>query len=156
MENSYIVSFLLLVPLVGAFLLLFLNKEKTSLIKYFGLAISLIVFVISLIMYFKFDLSNSNFQFNDKIQWIDNLNISYHVGVDGLSLLLVLLTTFITPLTLILSWSSIKMKVKEFTFFMLILEVGMLGVFVSVDLSSFTFVPVVGEMTLPVACPQNS
>ncbi len=137
MENSYLVSILLLVPLAGAFLLLFIDKEKTTVIKYFGLAIALIVFVISLILYFKFDSSNPNFQFNDKIKWIDNLNISYHVGIDGLSLLLVLLTTFITPLTLISSWSSIQKKVKEFTFFMLILEVGMLGVFVSIDLFLF-------------------
>ena len=137
MENSYLVSFLLLAPLVGAFLLLFIDKEKTTLIKYFGLAIALIAFVISLILYFKFDASNPNFQFNDKIKWIDNLNISYHVGIDGISLLLVLLTTFITPLTLISSWSSIQKKVKEFTFFMLILEVGMLGVFVSIDLFLF-------------------
>ncbi len=137
MENSYLVSILLLAPLVGGFFLLFIDKEKTSLIKYFGLAVTLIAFVISLILYFKFDSSNPNFQFNDKIQWIDNLNISYHVGIDGLSLLLVLLTTFITPLTLISSWSSIQKKVKEFTFFMLILEVGMLGVFVSVDLFLF-------------------
>ena len=137
MENSYLVSFLLLAPLVGAFLLLFIDKEKTTVIKYFGLAIALIAFVISLILYFKFDASNPNFQFNDKIKWIDNLNISYHVGIDGISLLLVLLTTFITPLTLISSWSSIQKKVKEFTFFMLILEVGMLGVFVSIDLFLF-------------------
>ena len=137
MENSYLVSILLLAPLVGGFFLLFIDKEKTSLIKYFGLAVTLVAFVISLILYFKFDSSNPNFQFNDKIQWIDNLNISYHVGIDGLSLLLVLLTTFITPLTLISSWSSIQKKVKEFTFFMLILEVGMLGVFVSVDLFLF-------------------
>ncbi len=137
MENSYLVSFLLLAPLVGAFLLLFIDKEKTNVIKYFGLAIALIAFVISLILYFKFDASNPNFQFNDKIKWIDNLNISYHVGIDGISLLLVLLTTFITPLTLISSWSSIQKKVKEFTFFMLILEVGMLGVFVSIDLFLF-------------------
>ncbi len=137
MENSYLVSFLLITPLIGALLLLFIDKQKTAAIKYLGLAFTLIAFIISLVLYFNFDASNSNFQFTHKIQWIDNLNISYNVGIDGLSLLLVLLTTFITPLTLISSWSSIQKKIKEFTFFMLILEVGMLGVFVSIDLFLF-------------------
>ena len=81
--------------------------------------------------------ANSEFQFINKIEWIKGLNIHYHVGVDGMSLLLVLLTTFLTPLTLISSWSSIENKVKEFTFFFLMLEVGMLGVFISLDLFLF-------------------
>ncbi len=137
MENSHLITYLLLVPLLGGVLLLFIGNKKENLVRYFGLAVSIITFLISLVIYFSFDLNNPSFQFIHKFNWIENLHISYIVGVDGLSLLLVLLTTFLTPLTLISSWSSIQKKVKEFTFFMLMLEVGMLGVFVSLDLFLF-------------------
>lgn len=128
---------MILIPFIGGILLLFVNKEKVNLIKYLGLLFSTIAFVISLIIYFDFDASLSEFQFIYRYNWIENLNISFFVGIDGMSLLLVLLTTFITPLTLISSWSSIEHKVKEFTFFMLLLEVGMLGVFVALDMFLF-------------------
>ncbi|MEJ2616535.1 MAG: NADH-quinone oxidoreductase subunit M [Ignavibacteriaceae bacterium] len=137
MENSHLITYLLLVPLFGGVLLLFIGNKKENLIRYFALAVSIITFLISLVIYFNFDLNNPSFQFVHKFDWIQNLHISYIVGVDGLSLLLVLLTTFLTPLTLISSWSSIQKKVKEFSFFMLMLEVGMLGVFVSLDLFLF-------------------
>ena len=137
MENSHLITYLLFIPLLGGVLLLFIGNKKENLIRYFGLAVSIITFLISLVIYFNFDLNNPSFQFVHKFDWIQNLHISYIVGVDGLSLLLVLLTTFLTPLTLISSWSSIQKKVKEFTFFMLMLEVGMLGVFVSLDLFLF-------------------
>ncbi len=137
MENSHLITYLLFAPLIGGFLLLFIGNKKENLIRYFGLAISILTFIISLIIYFNFDLNNPSFQFIHKFDWIENLHISYNVGIDGLSLLLVLLTTFLTPLTLISSWSNIQKKVKEFTFFMLMLEVGMLGVFVSLDLFLF-------------------
>ena len=137
MGNSHLISYLLLIPLVGGVLLLFFGNKKENLIRYFGLFVSIVTFLISLVIYFSFDLNNPSFQFIHRFEWIENLHISYIVGVDGLSLLLVLLTTFLTPLTLISSWSSIQKKVKEFTFFMLMLEVGMLGVFVSLDLFLF-------------------
>ncbi len=137
MEQSLLLTYLILIPLIGSILLLFIKKEQENFIRYFGVIISTIAFIVSLIVYFQFDSGNSNFQFVDKFEWIKGLNIHYHVGVDGMSLLLVLLTTFLTPLTLISSWSSIESKVKEFTFFFLMLEVGMLGVFVSLDLFLF-------------------
>jgi NADH-quinone oxidoreductase subunit M len=137
METSSLTTYLLLVPFVGSFLLLLIYKGKENLIRYAGLGLSLITFIISLVIFFNFDNQNPEFQLTYKFPWIENLNIFYFVGVDGLSLLLVLLTTFLTPLTLISSWSSIKTRVKEFTFFMLILEVGMLGVFISIDLFLF-------------------
>ncbi|MCU0406309.1 MAG: NADH-quinone oxidoreductase subunit M [Ignavibacteriaceae bacterium] len=137
MEQSYLLTYLLAVPIIGSLLLLFINKEKAQTIKYVGLIVSLIAFIISLIIYFDFNDQSSEFQFVHKVNWISGLNISYHVGIDGLSMLLILLTTFLTPLTLISSWSSIKNKIKEFTFFMLFLELGMLGVFVSLDMFLF-------------------
>jgi len=137
MENNLLLTYLILLPLAGALVLVFINKEKASAIRLTGLIFSTITFIVSLFVYSGFDHSSSDFQFIHKFEWIEGLNISYFVGVDGLSLLLVLLTTFLTPLTLISSWSSIEHKVKEFTFFMLLLETGMIGVFVSLDLFLF-------------------
>ncbi len=137
MENNLLITYLLLIPLVGSVLLLSLPKEKESSIRIFGLIVSLAAFVLSLLLYFRFDSTNAGFQFTQKFIWVEKLNVSYFVGVDGLSLILVLLTTFLTPLTLLSSWKGIQKNVKEFTFFMLMLEVGMLGVFVSLDLFLF-------------------
>ncbi|HSD63899.1 MAG TPA: NADH-quinone oxidoreductase subunit M [Ignavibacteriaceae bacterium] len=137
MENSYLLTYLLFTPAIGAIILLFLGKERENAVRWFGLIVSSLAFIISLIIYLNFDLMKPDFQFIHQFLWIENLNISYKVGIDGLALLLVMLTTFLTPLTLLSSWSSIRKKVKEFTFFMLMLEAGMLGVFVSVDLFLF-------------------
>ena len=137
MEQSYLLTYLLAVPIIGSIIILFIRKDKFQLIKNVGLAVSLIAFIISLLIYFGFDNTSSDFQFVNKFNWIKDLNISYHVGIDGLSMLLILLTTFLTPLTLISSWNGIKHKVKEFTFFMLFLELGMLGVFASLDMFLF-------------------
>jgi len=137
MENSYLLTYLLFTPIAGAIILLFFNKEKENAIRWFGLIVSLAAFIVSLVIYFNFDLTKSGFQFIHQFKWIEKLNISYKVGIDGLALLLLMLTTFLTPLTLLSSWSSINKKVKEFTFFMLMLEAGMLGVFISVDLFLF-------------------
>ncbi len=137
MENNHLISYLLLTPLAGGILLLFINKKKDDLIKYFGFIFSVITFLISLFLYSGYDINKGGFQLIDKFSWIENLHISYHVGIDGISLLLVLLTTFLTPLTLLSSWKAISSRVKEFTFFMLMLEVGMIGVFVSLDMFLF-------------------
>ena len=137
METNQLLSYVLFTPLIGAMLLLVFQREHEQEIRIFGLVISIITFILSLMIFSKFESLNPGFQFVHKIPWIANLNISYHVGVDGLSMLLLLLTTFITPLTLLSSWKSINKKVKEFTFLMLLLEVGMIGVFVSLDLFLF-------------------
>jgi NADH-quinone oxidoreductase subunit M len=141
MENNYLLTYLLFIPIIGSVLVLFFNKNNGNLIRYFGLFVSVAAFVISLVVYFGFDPANPNFQFIHRFNWIGSpdtgLNIAYHVGIDGMSMLLILLTTFITSLTLISSWSSIEKKVKEFTFFMLVLEAGMIGVFASLDLFLF-------------------
>jgi len=137
MEQNLILTYLLLTPIIGSVLVLFFKQEQIKLIRWFGLSISLIAFVISLVVYFSFDQTNSQFQFIHQVIWIKSLNISYHVGVDGISLLLVLLTSFLTPLTLLSTWKAIEKNVKMFTFSMLFLEVGMLGVFISIDIFLF-------------------
>ncbi len=137
MENNHLISYLLLTPLAGGILILLINKNKENFIRYFGFIFSIITFIISLFLYAGYDIAKGGFQLIDKFIWIETLHVSYHVGIDGISLLLVLLTTFLTPLTLLSSWKAITSKVKEFTFFMLMLEVGMLGVFVSLDMFLF-------------------
>ena len=137
MENSYLLTYLLFTPVAGAIILLFFNKNKENAVRWFGLIVSTIAFIISLVIYFNFDASKPGFQFIHQFKWIEKLNISYKVGIDGLAMLLLLLTTFLTPLTLLSSWTGINKRVKEFTFFMLMLEAGMLGVFISIDLFLF-------------------
>ena len=137
MINNYLISFLLAVPLAGAIILLLIKKDKENFVRYFGLLVSCLAFIVSLLLYFSYDTNKGGFQLTEKYMWISNLHISFNVGIDGISLLLVLLTTFLTPLTLLSSWKSINKNIKEFTFFMLLLEVGMIGVFVSLDLFLF-------------------
>ncbi len=135
-QNS-ILTYLLFTPLAGALIVLLLPKNAEKLIRHAALYFSTAAFVISLFVLAAFNSRNGDFQMQAKVDWIPQLHISYFVGIDGISLLLVLLTTFLTPITLFSSWSAIKDRVKEFTFFMLILEFGMLGVFVSLDLFLF-------------------
>ncbi len=137
MENHYILSVLLGIPLLGAFFILALPRHNASLIRWVGLFFSVTTFIVSLILLSKFDKLNALFQFRDEFEWISTLKIYYSVGIDGISLPLLLLTTFLTPITMFSSWSSIQKRVKEFTFFMLLLEVGMIGVFVSLDMFLF-------------------
>ncbi|MBA4405673.1 NADH-quinone oxidoreductase subunit M [bacterium] len=137
MTQNLFLTYLLLTPIIGSVLVLFFKKEQKQLIRWFGLAVSLVAFIFSLIIYFGFNSADPQFQFVHQVIWIKSLNISYHVGVDGISLLLVLLTTFLTPLTLLSTWHAIEKNVKMFTFSMLFLEVGMLGVFISLDIFLF-------------------
>ena len=130
-------TYLLITPIIGSIILLFFKESQAKLIRWFGLTVSIITFILSIIIYAGFNSSSPNFQFAEQVIWIKSLGIGYHVGIDGISLLLLLLTTFITPLTLISSWKSITKKVRMFTFFMLFLEAGMIGVFISLDVFLF-------------------
>jgi NADH-quinone oxidoreductase subunit M len=135
--KHYILTLTIFLPLIGAILLLFINREKKNLLRYFALAVSTLTFILSLGLFFLFRENEIGFQFVTKFLWIKSLNISYYIGIDGISLLLILLTTFLTPLTILSAWESIKTKVKEFLFFFLVLETGMIGVFASLDLFLF-------------------
>lgn len=137
MENSQILTYLLFTPIIGALIILFMKESHAGFIRIFGLVITVFAFAISLFPYFYFDYTNPDFQFLQKITWVESLDISYYVGADGISILLILLTTFITPITLLSSWKSIKKNIKLFTIMMLLLEAGMLGVFISLDVFLF-------------------
>lgn len=131
-----IISILLLIPLIGAIILMVLPREKEKLVKWFAFEIALINFIISIPLYTNFQ-AGGGYQFVEKIAWIPSLNISYHVGIDGLSLFLVLLTTFLSAIGILSSWSAITEQLKEYYALMLFLETAMLGVFVSLDLFLF-------------------
>ena len=129
-----------LVPLVGALLLLVIpnaDGRRDGVIRWITLGISLVAFAITLAVWAWFDAGSAGFQFVERRPWIPAFGIDYYIGVDGISLLLVVLTGFLTPIALLSSWGSIERKVKEFSIFMLALEAAMIGVFISLDLFLF-------------------
>ena len=132
-----ILSAVTFLPVVGAALIFVLPRRREGLVKVTALATSLVTFALSVPLYTRFDASLSDYQFVEQRVWMPTLGVSYHLGVDGISLLLVLLTTFLMPLVLLSSWHSIERRWKEFAITMLLLETGMLGVFVALDLFLF-------------------
>src|SRR6266446_6599800 len=135
--SAALLSVVTFLPAAAGLALLLVPGRRVGTLRVASLAISLITFVLSLPLYFGFDSDNPSYQFEEYRPWMPTLGVSYHVGIDGISLLLVLLTTFLTPLALASAWASIEDRVKEFVATMLVLETGMLGVFVSLDLFLF-------------------
>lgn len=128
----HILTYLLFLPLIGAILVL-LARRSADAARWTGLAVSLVTFVLSLPLFFSYDPNNPAMQFVEKVPWIPALNVQYFIGIDGISLLLVLLTTFLTPIVLVSSWRSITKNVALYVALMLLLETAMIGVFVSLD-----------------------
>ena len=129
-----------LLPLAGAVALLFIGNadgRRDGLIRWLSLAVTVATFGVTLAVWAGFDAASPEFQFIERHDWIPAFDISYYLGVDGISLLLVVLTAFLSPIALLSSWVSIERKVKEFSIFMLALEAAMIGVFVSLDLFLF-------------------
>ena len=128
---------LIAIPLVGSALTLVTGRGRDNLARQVALGVSLVTFVLSLVMWAQFDASSAAYQFEERHSWLPDFGVSYHIGVDGISLLLIVLTTFLTPISLLCAWESIEDRVREFCFFMLALEAAMIGVFVSLDLFLF-------------------
>ena len=131
------VSLIVFLPLLTAFFLLALNKNAVELVRRTAFGASLLTFFISLGLFTGFDSETAAFQFVERYTWIGEFGIEYYVGVDGISLFLVLLTTFLSPLVILSTWSSVEHRVREYLFFFLILETGMIGTFVAVDVFLF-------------------
>ena len=129
-------TFLTFLPLAGAIGLAFIPKDKVEAIKQTALAIALADFLLSLQLWVDFDLTTADMQFEFMVPWIETWGISYHVGIDGISLLLYIMTTFLTAISILASW-NIKKYIKEYMFAMLALSTGMLGVFISLDMFLF-------------------
>jgi NADH-quinone oxidoreductase subunit M len=128
-----ILTLVTFVPLAGAVLLAFFNRRDRD-IRVFSFLVSLLTFGLSLHLPVHFHRSLPGFQFEIDRPWISSPNIHYHIAVDGISLWLVVLTTFLTPLCVLISWKSIHDRVKEFFILLLILETALIGVFISLDL----------------------
>jgi NADH-quinone oxidoreductase subunit M len=137
-------SLITFLPLAGAVLVLIAGYgdregRRDALVRWLSLAVSLATFALTLLLWARFDASPSaaEFQFVEQRSWIPSFGISYHLGIDGISLLLIVLTAFLTPVSQLSSWGSVHKRTRDFNFFVLALETGMLGVFVSLDLFLF-------------------
>ena len=139
MNSSYLLTLVTFFPLVGVLVMLFISPEKKTVHRWLALITSLITFAISLVVLAQFNASNPDLQMVVDLPWIHvaGFDISYHLGIDGLSILLVLLTTFLSPIAILSTWTAIEERVKEFMIFFLLLEVGMTGVFLAQDLFLF-------------------
>ncbi len=134
-----ILTSLVALPVAGAILLFFVPDQdgQGRGARHVALVVSLLVFVESLLLWNRFAPGSGEFQFVERHAWIPAFGISYAVGVDGISLLLVVLTAFLTPLALLSSWESVHRRTKAFCMIVLLLEAAMIGVFVSIDLFLF-------------------
>ena len=126
-------------PFVGILILLFIPSDNKNALRWTTLATTLVTFGISLWVLTMFNASNPSLQLVAKYDWITvaGWNIQYHLGIDGLSILLVLLTGFLTPISILSTWTAVEERVKDFMIFFLLLEVGMMGVFLAQDLFLF-------------------
>ncbi len=134
---AHLLSVVTFLPVVGAVIIALLPRERLALARWAAFLVAAVTFAVSLLLYAGFDARSPDYQFVEQLRWMPSFGISYHVGVDGISLLLVLLTTFLSAVALLSSWRAVEVRVKEFAVAMLFLETGMLGVFVSLDLFLF-------------------
>jgi len=128
-----------LIPLAGALLVLAAGRGdgRERVAQWIAFGASLATFALTLALWWWFDPASADYQFVEQRAWMPAFGISYHVGLDGISLMLVVLTAFLTPVALLSSWESVHKKVMAFTFFILLLEAAMIGVFLAVDLFLF-------------------
>ena len=134
-----LLSVLVALPVAGAIALLFVRDDEHTerRVRTIALVVSVLVFGGTLVLWSRFDGGSSEFQFVERHAWIPAFGISYFIGVDGISLFLIVLTGFLTPLALLCSWESVHQKTKAFCIFMLLLESAVIGVFVALDLFLF-------------------
>ena len=140
MASWPILSVVTFLPLVGALFCLAVNGPKEAVdrnCRSAALITSLVTFLISLILWVRFDPTKAGFQYEEKLAWVPALNIGYHMGIDGISLFFVLLSTLLTPICVLASWEAIQNRVKEYMIAFLVLETFMVGMFCALDLALF-------------------
>src|SRR5690242_8967600 len=135
-----LLSLITFLPLAGAAIILFVRGDESVVAqnsRWTALWTSLVVFLLSLFLWFRFDKSTADFQFVEQVEWLPDFGIGYHMGVDGLSVLFVLLSTALTPICILASWEAIENRVREYMIAFLILETMMVGMFAALDMVVF-------------------
>ena len=134
-----IISATIFLPLIGSLIIFLIKEDETTSnnIKWAALWTSIGTFVLSCLIWFQFDHSTSQYQLVEKYKWFNDFNFYYHVGVDGISLFMILLSTFLTPFCILASWVNIKKRIKEYMIAFLFLETVMIGMFCSIDILLF-------------------
>ncbi|HYX00727.1 MAG TPA: NADH-quinone oxidoreductase subunit M [Reyranella sp.] len=140
MSSWPILSLVTFLPLLGALFCLVVNGPKEAVdrnCRSAALLTSVVTFLISLLLWGRFDQTKAGFQFEEKLDWVPALNIGYHMGIDGISLFFVLLSTLLTPICILSSWEAVRVRVKEYMIAFLVLETFMVGMFCALDLALF-------------------
>jgi NADH-quinone oxidoreductase subunit M len=135
--NTHLLSIILFTPLAGALILLLVNKQNENAIRWIANIVALIGFLISVPLWFQYQPGGADFQLVERAPWIPSIGAEYYLGVDGLSTLLILLTTMMGFIAILSSWTAITERVKEYYIFLLVLQTGMLGAFMSLDFLLF-------------------
>jgi len=136
MNDTPILDLVIFLPLLGALAIGFIPRERIDTLRYAALGVTIVTFVFSLAILAGFDASDEGFQMGSSVSWIPDWGIGYTTGIDGVSLWMILLTTFLMPLGVLASW-SITTRAKPYFIFLLALETGMLGVFSALDMFLF-------------------
>jgi NADH-quinone oxidoreductase subunit M len=134
---NYFLSLILFLPLAGALVLLFVPKQNEDAIRWIANIVAFAGFVVSIPLWFQYNPQNPEFQFIERMPWIPSVGAEYFLGVDGFSVLLILLTTLMGFIAILSSWTAITERVKEYYIFLLVLQTGMLGAFMSLDFLLF-------------------
>ena len=137
--NIPLLSLLIWTPILGGIWVLYAGDRQENTVKYFSLSVSIITFLISMVLYLQFDSAAHDMQFVEKASWIESFNINYHLGVDGIALPLILLTTFTTVLVILAAWEVIENRISQYMAAFLVLTGLMNGVFVALDAMLFYF-----------------
>ncbi|MEC7029305.1 MAG: proton-conducting transporter membrane subunit, partial [Pseudomonadota bacterium] len=131
-----ILSLMTALPLIGAIFIFMIRGDEATVAqnsKFTAFYTSIFTFALSVYLLGRFDGSSADFQFVERYEWFPSLNISYHMGVDGISLFFVVLSAFLTPICILASWKSVKKRVKEYMIAFLVLETLMIGTFSALD-----------------------
>ena len=135
--SAELLTAVVFLPAVGALLLALFPPGDHANIKATTIGVTLVTFILSVFLWTGFQYGTPAYQFTANVPWIEAFGIGYRIGIDGISLVLIVLTTFLMPLTVLGAWSAVEKRVKEFCMALLVLETGMLGAFVSLDLFMF-------------------
>src|SRR2546426_3551476 len=133
----HLLSVVLFTPLVGSILLLFVPREWDNAHRVIGNVFGILGFLVSLPLVRYFDIHLGGYQFQENLDWIPTIGARYHLGIDGISFLLVMLTTLLGAISILSSWSAIQLRKKEYYILLLLLQTGMIGVFVALDFFLF-------------------